>query len=109
LALLFIALLLARTLVAADRPLRAVGLTVGDLGNPFFVQITKGAEAKARQLGGAGVTVTSASSNYHLNLQMNQVEDFFAAKVDLIILGVADTKGIAPAIRKVRAANITTQ
>lgn len=97
---------LLATALAADRPLRSVGLTVGDLGNPFFVQIAKGAEAKARQFGGAGVKFTSASSNYDLNLQMNQVEDFIAAKVDLIILGAADTKGIAPAIRKARAANI---
>lgn len=91
---------------AAQRPLRAVGLTVGDLGNPFFVQIAKGAEAKARQLGGPGVRFTAVSSNYDLNLQTNQVEDFIAAKVDLILLGAADTRGIAPAIRKARAAGI---
>lgn len=90
----------------AQRPLKSVGVTVGDLGNPFFVQIARGAEAKARQLGGAGVAFTAVSSNYDLNLQMNQMEDFIAAKVDLIVLGAADTKGIAPAIRKARAANI---
>lgn len=90
----------------AAQPLRSVGLTVGDLGNPFFVQIAKGAEAKARELGGAGVRFTSASSGYDLNLQTNQIEDFIAAKVDLIILNAADTKGIAPAVRKARAAGI---
>src|SRR5690606_29391586 len=90
----------------AARPLTSIGLTVGDLGNPFFVQIAKGAEAKARQLAGAGAKFTAVSSNYDLNLQMNQMEDFIAAKVDLILLGAADTKGIAPAIRRARAANI---
>jgi len=90
----------------AQRPLKSVGVSVGDLGNPFFIQIVKGAESKARQLGGDGVKVSAVSSNYDLNLQMNQVEDFIASKVDLILLGAADTKGVAPAIRKARAANI---
>jgi ribose transport system substrate-binding protein len=104
-----LALLGAVTAVAAlaQRPLKSIGLTVGDLGNPFFVQIAKGAEAKARQLGGSGVKFSAVSSNYDLNLQTNQLEDFIAAKVDLIILGAADSKGIAPAVRKARAANIT--
>jgi len=92
---------------AADRPLRSVGLTVGDLGNPFFVQIAKGAETKARELGGPAVKFSAASSGYDLNLQTNQMEDFIAAKVDLIILNAADTKGIAPAVKKARAAGIT--
>lgn len=91
---------------AAERPLKQIGVTVGDLGNPFFLQIAKGAESKAKELGGAGVKIKSVSSNYDLNLQMNQVEDFIAAKVDLIILCAADTKGVAPAIRKARAAGI---
>lgn len=90
----------------AARPLRSVGVTVGDLGNPFFVQVAKGAEAKVRELGGAGVKFSAVSSNYDLNQQTNQLEDFIAAKVDLIILGAADTKGIAPAVRKARAAGI---
>lgn len=90
----------------AAKPLKAVGVTVGDLGNPFFVQVAKGAEAKARELGGAGVKFSAVSANYDLNLQTNQIEDFIAAKVDLILLGAADTKGIAPAVRKARAAGV---
>lgn len=102
--LVFVSIL--TTAVSAARPLRTVGLTVGDLGNPFFVQVAKGAEAKARELGGAGVKFSAVSANYDLNLQTNQIEDFIAAKVDLILLGAADTKGIAPAVRKARAAGI---
>lgn len=98
--------LLAAIAAPAAQPLRSVAITVGDLGNPFFVQIAKGAEAKARELGGAGVKVTAVSSGYDLNQQTNQMEDFIAAKVDLIVLNAADTKGIAPAVRKARAAGI---
>ena len=99
-------LVLGALSVSAAQPLRSVAITVGDLGNPFFVQIAKGAEAKARELGGAGVKVTAVSSGYDLNQQTNQMEDFIAAKVDLIVLNAADTKGIAPAVRKARAAGI---
>lgn len=91
---------------AAHAPLKSVGLTVGDLGNPFFVQVAKGAEAKARELGGPGVRFSGVSANYDLNLQTNQIENFIAAKADLILLGAADSKGIAPAVRKARAAGI---
>jgi ribose transport system substrate-binding protein len=98
--------LLVAAAASAAQPLRSVAITVGDLGNPFFVQIAKGAEAKARELGGAGVKVTAVSSGYDLNQQTNQMEDFIAAKVDLIVLNAADTKGIAPAVRKARAAGI---
>ncbi len=98
--------MLGSSLAFGAAPLRAVGITVGDLGNPFFVQIAKGAEAKARELGGPGVKVSAVSSGYDLNQQANQIDDFIAAKVDLIILNAADSKGIAPAVRKARAAGI---
>lgn len=103
---LFLSLCAVLGTARAAQPLRSVGLTVGDLGNPFFVQIAKGAEAKARELGGAGLKFTAASAAYDLNLQTNHMEDFIAAKVDLILLGAADSKGIAPAVRKARAAGI---
>lgn len=48
--------LLAATLLSAPlvqaKELKSIGVTVGDLANPFFVQITKGAELKARELAG---------------------------------------------------------
>lgn len=93
--------------IQATGPIRSVGLTVGDLSNPFFVQIAKGAEAKVKELGGAGVTFTAVSSGYDLNRQANQMDDFIAAKTDLILLNAADSQGIAPAVRKARAAGIT--
>ena len=44
--------LLATTTVAETKKLNSVALTVGDLGNPFFVQIAHGAESKAKQING---------------------------------------------------------
>jgi ribose transport system substrate-binding protein len=99
-------LLLSAVGAVGATPLRSVGITVGDLGNPFFVQIAKGAEAKARELGGPDVKVSAVSSGYDLNQQANHIDDFIAAKVDLIVLNAADSKGIAPAVKKARAAGI---
>ena len=42
--------LLAASPLASAKELKAIGVTVGDLANPFFVQITKGAELEARKL-----------------------------------------------------------
>ncbi|MCU5772557.1 ABC transporter substrate-binding protein [Erwiniaceae bacterium BAC15a-03b] len=103
-------LLAATMLVAAPlaqaKPLKTIGVTVGDLANPFFVQIAKGAEMKARELAGDNVNVTLVSSGYDLGQQVGQIDNFIAAKVDMIILGAADSKGIAPAVKRARDAGI---
>src|SRR3981081_569341 len=102
-------LLFAATLVspvlAQNKQLKSVGLTVGDLGNPFFVQIAHGAEAQAKQYN-PSVKITSLSSNYDVNNQTNQMDNFISSGVDLIILGAADSKGIAPAVKRAKAAGI---
>jgi ribose transport system substrate-binding protein len=90
----------------AAHPLKSVGVAVGDLANPFFVAIGKGAEEVARQLGGPGVKVTTVSSKYDLNTQVGQIENFIANKVDIILINASDPKGIAPVLKKARAAGI---
>jgi len=75
-----------------------VAVAVRDLGNPFFVQVGKGAEAEAKKLGGANVRTTLVSSGDDLNQQFNQIENFIASNVSMIVLNAADTKGIAPAV-----------
>ncbi|MBW4670202.1 MAG: ABC transporter substrate-binding protein [Cyanomargarita calcarea GSE-NOS-MK-12-04C] len=87
-----------------DVKLRAVGVTVGDLSNPFFVLMGQGAEKEAKKIGGDDVKVTVVSSGYDLNQQTNQIENFVAANTDIIILNAADSKGITPAVEKARGA-----
>ncbi|ATD61529.1 MULTISPECIES: ABC transporter substrate-binding protein [Janthinobacterium] len=91
---------------AADKPLKSIGVSVGDLANPFFVAIGRGAEESAKKLGGPGVKVTTVSSKYDLNTQVDQIENFIANKTDIIILNAVDSKGIAPAIKKARNAGV---
>lgn len=90
---------------AVDRPLKSIGITVGSLGNPFFVTIARGAEAKARQIN-PEVKVIAISADYDLNKQFTQIDNFIAARVDLILLNAADQKAIEPAVKKARNAGI---
>jgi ribose transport system substrate-binding protein len=102
---LLMAGLLTTATSAETKKLDAVGLTVGDLGNPFFVQIAHGAEAKAKEINGK-VKFTALSSNYDVNNQTNQIDNFIASNVNLILLGAADSKGIAPAVLRAKQAGI---
>lgn len=90
---------------AQARELKSIGVTVGSLGNPFFVTIAKGAEAKARELN-PNVKVLAVSADYDLNKQFTQIDNFIAAGVDLILLNAADAKAIEPAVKKAQKAGI---
>ncbi|NJP09676.1 MAG: ABC transporter substrate-binding protein [Leptolyngbyaceae cyanobacterium RU_5_1] len=89
---------------AQTTKLKSVAVTVGDLGNPFFVLMGRGAETEAKKVAGDDVRVTVVSSGYDLNQQFNQIENFVAAKTDVIILNAADSKGIEPAVDKAKQA-----
>jgi ribose transport system substrate-binding protein len=84
--------------------LQSVGVTVGDLSNPFFVVMAQGAEEAAKKIGGDNVRVTVVSSGYDLNQQFNQIENFVAADTNLIVLNASDSKGIRPAVDQARKA-----
>jgi ribose transport system substrate-binding protein len=89
---------------AAD--LKSIGVTVGSLGNPFFVQVVKGAEARAKQIAGGNVTVTAVSADYDLNKQSTQIDNFIASGVDLVLVNAADPVAIEPAMVRLKAAGI---
>jgi ribose transport system substrate-binding protein len=91
---------------AETKKLSSVALTVGDLGNPFFVQIAHGAEYQAKHINDK-VNFTALSSNYDVNNQTNQIDKFIASNVNLVLLGAADSKGIAPAVVRAKQAGIT--
>ncbi len=102
--------LLAATLIAAptraaEKQLKSLAITVGDLGNPFFLQIVNGASAQAKKIN-PDVKITALSSNYDVNNQTNQLDNFISSRVDMIVLNAADSKGIAPAVRRAKEAGI---
>jgi ribose transport system substrate-binding protein len=103
--LVFFAMGLAVHALAADKELKSVGLTVGDLGNPFFEQIVHGAAAQAKTYN-PNVRVTSLSSNYDMKNQAGQMKDFMTSGVDLIVLGAANSKAIASSVKQAKARGI---
>jgi len=98
---LFFAMSLAAQVLAADKELKSVGLTVGDLGNPFFDQIAHGAADQAKTYN-PNVKITSLSSNYDVKNQASQMKDFLSSGVDLILLGAANSKTIAPSVKQAK-------
>ena len=101
-----LALTCSAAALAADQPLKAVGVSMGNMGNPFFVTLAKGAEEKAKELGGDKVRVTVDSADDDLGKQTNQIDNFIAAKVDLILLNPVHPEGIMPAVLRAKEAGI---
>ena len=93
------------TAPASAKDLNKVGISVGLLGNPFFVATIKGIEDAAKKIN-PKVEVTSVSADYDLNKQVSQIDSFIAAGVDVIMLNAVDAKAIAPAVKKAQAAGI---
>jgi len=91
---------------ASAKDLKAVGVTVGTLGNPYFVTVGKGVTDAVREIN-PQAKVTLSSADYDLNKQFTQIDNFIAAGVDLILVNAADPRAIAPAIKRAQAAGIT--
>ncbi|MGY2376034.1 ABC transporter substrate-binding protein [Pseudomonas sp. SDO524_S393] len=98
-----LAALMAQTVEA--RELKALGISMGSLGNPYFVTLADGATARAKELN-PNVKVTSVSADYDLSKQFSQIDNFISSKVDLILLNAVDPSAMASAIKKARDAGI---
>src|ERR1700755_427251 len=101
----------AMALVLSSAPsfakeLKSIGISLGSLGNPFFVALAKGAEFEAKKTN-PNVKVTTVGFEYDLGKQVTQIDNFIAAGVDLILLNPGDPKAIGPAIKKAQAAGLT--
>ncbi|MFT4012222.1 MAG: ABC transporter substrate-binding protein [Paracoccus sp. (in: a-proteobacteria)] len=87
------------------KDLNNVGISVGLLGNPFFVATIQGIEDAARKIN-PNVKVTSVSADYDLNKQVSQIDSFVAAGADIIMLNAVDASAIAPAVKRATAAGV---
>ena len=90
---------------AVGKELKSIGLTVGDLANPFFVAMSKGTEDAARKIN-PNAKVTTLSTKHDLNTQVNQVETFISNKIDLLLIDAVDPQAISPIPKKARDAGI---
>jgi ribose transport system substrate-binding protein len=90
---------------AGAKELKAIGISLGSMGNPFFVALAKGATAEAKKTN-PNVRITAVGYDYDLGKQFTQIDNFIAAGVDMILLNPGDPHAIGPAIRKAEAAGI---
>lgn len=104
--LLLTCLVFALTLTSAyAKDLNKIGVTLGSLGNPFFVTMVKGTEAKAKEYN-PKAEVIAVSADYDLNKQFTQMDNFIAAGVDVILINAVDPVAIEPAIKRAKKAGI---
>ncbi|MEF2070395.1 ABC transporter substrate-binding protein [Consotaella aegiceratis] len=87
------------------KTLEKIGISVGLLGNPFFVATIKGIEDRAKEIN-PDVQVTSVSADYDLNKQASQIDSFIAAGTDIIMLNAVDATAIAPAVKRATDAGV---
>lgn len=104
--LLLAGLILTMSTVSVQaKELNKIGITLGSLGNPFFVTMVTGATAKAKEYN-PEVEVISVSADYDLNKQFTQVDNFIAAGVDMILINAVDPNAIESAIKRAKKAGI---
>ena len=87
------------------KELKTIGVSLGSLGNPFFIALSKGAEFEAKKTN-PNVKLLVFGFDYDLGKQVNQIDNFIAAGVDLILLNPGDVKALRPAIEKAQKAGI---
>lgn len=90
---------------AQQRPLKSVGVTLGNMGNPFFVSLAKGAEAEAKKIN-PNVKFTALAADYDLAKQAAQIDNFITSGVDLILINAVDPKALESAINRAKKAGI---
>ncbi len=91
--------------LARATPLKSIGVTVSDLGNPFFARIGETVESLAKKQPGR-IKVSVVSSAYDLQRQIRQIDSFIFQKVDLIVLTADHSERIASATQRARNAGI---
>lgn len=90
---------------AEAKDLKSIGISLGSLGNPFFQALAKGAEFEAKKTN-PNVKLLTFGYEYDLGKQVQQIDNFIAAGVDIILLNPGDPKALKPAIEKAQKAGI---
>lgn len=89
----------------AAEPLR-MGVSLSDLGNPFFYSLAEHIQQAATELSSRPVELEVVSSAYDLERQRQQIRRFIEEGVSIILLNAADSDAIEPDIRLAQKAGI---
>jgi len=101
--IIFVAFPGCRKSEQVDKP--TIAFVMKTLNNPFFMDMQKGAEAAAKQLGVA-LIVQAAEREVDVGKQMQIVENLIQRRVSAICITPSGSREIIPAIRKANEANI---
>lgn len=82
---------------------KGIGFSVSTLNNPFFVTLSDGAKAKAKELG-ADLTVVDAGDD--TAKQTSDIEDLISKNVAVLIVNPVDSDAVAPAVKDAVAKGI---
>ena len=80
-----------------------VGATLQDLGNVYFVDLAKGIEDRAREL---GWRLTMADGRSDAQTQINSIETFISERVDAIIIAPYDSAALVPYVARAKERGI---
>ncbi|NVN44207.1 ABC transporter substrate-binding protein [Asaia siamensis] len=94
------------TPAARAEGISAVGVSVGSLGNPYFVALVKGATTQLKTTA-PSASINALSADYDLNKQFSQMDSFVASGVNLILLNGVDPQAVMPAIKRVQKSGAT--
>ena len=73
----------------------SVGLSLSTLNNPFFVTLSDGAEAKAKELGVDLIVVDAGDDSAK---QTSDIEDLISKNIAVLIVNPVDSDAVAPAV-----------
>jgi len=86
---------------ASGEAKKVIGITVMDLGNPFFVELTNAAKAEAAKHGYDVIIYDGDAEE-----QSKQIKDFITPKVDAMIIPPKDALAIGAPIKEANKAGI---
>lgn len=103
---IFAGLLIVFSMTAVQaKELKKLGITLGTLGNPFFVSMVKGATASAKKYN-PNAEVMFFSADYDLQKQTEQIDNFISLGVDMILINAVDPDKIETAVNRAKESGI---
>lgn len=81
----------------------SVGFSVSTLNNPFFVTLSEGAKAKAKEMGTDLIVVDAGDEAAK---QTSDIEDLISKNISVLIVNPVDSDAVAPAVKDAVAKGI---
>jgi ABC-type sugar transport system substrate-binding protein len=88
---------------SGDQKTTRVGATLQDLGNVYFIDIAKGMEEQAKNL---GWQLTIADGRSDAQAQINSIENFITEGVDAIVIAPYDSAALVPYVARAKQRGI---